>query len=325
VQLLAGAQRWPAQVEVRVLDVGQGTAVLVRTPQRHAALFDGGPAGCDLAGQLRALGVKRLDLVVVSHPHADHFAGLLEALDSVQVRTFVDGTEIVDDGEKESRPGSGVPAAAPTGLPGPRNTARTGRGASIRVVGEDGAGGTEAGQYLQLRDLLTQSGCRSLLASPGSSLALDDLRIDFFAPGSTRTLNRSGEPWGDGRDPPTGDELNAGSLVTLLTVGGATVLLPGDAEADALEAYDMPKLSAIVVPHHGSRGALSSAILASLEGRLALISVGEGNGFGHPDRGTLRMLAAGGHTVVRTDECGWVSLRLMDRQMTVSSERTPGG
>ena len=37
VELLAGGRGWPAQTEVRVLDVGQGTAVLVRTPHHHAA------------------------------------------------------------------------------------------------------------------------------------------------------------------------------------------------------------------------------------------------------------------------------------------------
>ena len=76
---LAGGRSWPDAVEVRVLDVGQGSAVLVRTPEHHALLFDGGPAGCGLADQLRSLGVRKLDVVVVSHPHADHFAGLLES------------------------------------------------------------------------------------------------------------------------------------------------------------------------------------------------------------------------------------------------------
>jgi competence protein ComEC len=324
VQLLAGGQRWPAQVEVRLLDVGQGTAVLLRTPQHRAALFDGGPAGCDLAGQLRALGVKRLDLVVVSHPHADHFAGLLEGLDSLEVRTFVDSTEIVDQGGSALPSRSGTPAAGGMDVTAAGNTGITGRGPFIRTPGEENAGG-EAGQYVQLRDLLADSGCRTLGASLGSSLTLDDVRIEFFAPRDPLTLHSGGEPWGEGRDPPTGDELNGRSLVTLLTVGDATVLLPGDAEADALEAYDLPKLSAIVVPHHGSRGALSPALLAILEGRLALISVGKGNGFGHPDPGVVGMLEAAGDSVVRTDEYGWVSLRLMGTQMIVSSERTPGG
>ena len=104
VRVAMGGRGWPEQVELRVLDVGQGNAVLLRTPQHHAALFDGGPAGCDLARQLHSLGVDDLDLVVISHPHADHFAGLLEALDDVEVGTLVD-----------CRPGD---ARAATGCPG---------------------------------------------------------------------------------------------------------------------------------------------------------------------------------------------------------------
>ena len=295
VELTAGARGWPTQVEVRVLDVGQGTAVLVRTPQHHAALFDAGPEGCDLAGQLRALGVRRLDLVVISHPHADHFAGLLEALDSLEVATFVDRTEV----------------ATPAGAAG-----------STRAPGAGKTGGEEAGRYLQLRKRLEAGGCRLLRAPPGSSLAIDGVRIAFFAPASPLVLLDGGSPWGDGHDPPSGDELNGGSLVAVLGVGGAGVLLPGDAEADVLENYKLPPLDVIVVPHHGSRGAVSQRLLAAAQSKLALISVGKNNTFGHPDRSTLAILAAAGDTIVRTDECGWVCLRLNDAEMTISTERT---
>ncbi len=233
VELFSGARGWPAQVEVRVLDVGQGTAVLVRTPQHHAALFDAGPQGCDLAGQLRALGVRRLDLVVISHPHADHFAGLLEALDSLEVATFVDRTEV---------------AAPPGGAAG-----------STRAAGAGKTGGEEAGQYLQFRKRLAAAGSRLLQASPGSSLALDGVSMAFFGPARSLLLLDDGDPWGGRGGPPSGDELNGGSLVTLLSVREAEVLLPGDAEADVLENYDLPPLDAIVVPHHGSRGAVYSA------------------------------------------------------------------
>ncbi len=70
------------EAEVVVLDVGQGLSVLVRTA-RHAVLYDAGPAvpeGFD-AGErvvvpaLHALGVRRLDAVVVSHADADHIGG----------------------------------------------------------------------------------------------------------------------------------------------------------------------------------------------------------------------------------------------------------
>ena len=283
---------------MRVLDVGQGTAVLVRTPQHHAALFDAGPQGCDLAKQLRALGVRRLDLVVISHPHADHFAGLLEALDSLEVATFVDRTEVV----------------APAGRRPPE------RYRGRRAQGRRAA--RKRRQYLQLRRRLAAAGCRLLRASPGSSLAVDGVRIVFFAPASPLVLLDGESPWGDGRDPPSGDELNGGSLVAVLDAGEAEVLLPGDAEADVLENYDLPPLDAIVVRHHGSRGAVSRPLLTALQAKAALISVGKKNTFGHPDRGTVDMLVAAGDTIVRTDECGWVSLRLKDAEMTISTERT---
>lgn len=70
------------EVELTVFDVGQGLAVLVRT-QRHALLYDAGPQvgeGFD-AGErvvvpgLRALGVRALDAMVISHADADHVGG----------------------------------------------------------------------------------------------------------------------------------------------------------------------------------------------------------------------------------------------------------
>jgi competence protein ComEC len=296
-ELSAGTRGWPTQVEVRVLDVGQGTAVLVRTPEHRAALFDAGPAGCRLAGQLRSLGVKRLDLVVVSHPHADHFAGLLEAIDSLEVGTFVDRTEVV----------------------GPDTPAPGTAGAQAASVGSAGSG--EAGQYLELRRRLSAGGSRLLRASLGSSLTVDGVYIAFFGPARSLVLLGGGDPWGEGRDPPSGDEMNGGSLVALLGIGEARVLLPGDAEADVLDTYRLPSFSAIVVPHHGSRGAVSQRLLARQQGKLALISVGKNNTFGHPNRDTVAMLSAAGDTIVRTDECGWVSLRLNDAEMTISTER----
>lgn len=72
-----------AEVEVWQLDVGQGLAVLLRT-QHHSLLYDAGSAmGINDLGQsvvlptLRGLGVNRLDLMLISHAHADHAGGAL--------------------------------------------------------------------------------------------------------------------------------------------------------------------------------------------------------------------------------------------------------
>lgn len=75
----------PSSLTVRVLDVGQGDAALVTTPAGATVLVDGGPDEDQVATELAALGVKRLDVVVASHPHADHVVGLPSVLARFQV------------------------------------------------------------------------------------------------------------------------------------------------------------------------------------------------------------------------------------------------
>jgi competence protein ComEC len=66
----------PEGLTVRFFDVGQGDAALLTTPEGAAVLVDGGPERDQVATELSALAIKRLDIVVASHPHADHIVGL---------------------------------------------------------------------------------------------------------------------------------------------------------------------------------------------------------------------------------------------------------
>jgi len=75
-------------VEVTFLDVGQGDAVLIRAPTGQAALIDAGTEAP--LGALAALGVESLDLLVATHPHADHIGGMVEVLSQLPVRFFMD-------------------------------------------------------------------------------------------------------------------------------------------------------------------------------------------------------------------------------------------
>ena len=75
----------PASLTVRFFDVGQGDSALVTSPAGATVLIDGGPDDDQVATELAALGVKRLDVVVASHPHADHVIGLPNVLSRVPV------------------------------------------------------------------------------------------------------------------------------------------------------------------------------------------------------------------------------------------------
>ncbi|WP_432498967.1 ComEC/Rec2 family competence protein, partial [Kineococcus gypseus] len=72
---------WPAPDWLVVAcDVGQGDALVLRSGDRSAVLVDAGPDAELVDGCLRRLGVRRLDAVVLTHPHADHVDGLPGAL-----------------------------------------------------------------------------------------------------------------------------------------------------------------------------------------------------------------------------------------------------
>src|SRR2546427_4834982 len=81
----------PGEAWITTLDVGQGLAVLVRTSS-HALLYDAGPAfGAEtdsgdrvIVPYLRAAGLTRLDLVVLSHEDTDHLGGALTVLESLE-------------------------------------------------------------------------------------------------------------------------------------------------------------------------------------------------------------------------------------------------
>ena len=87
------------EVEVLQLDVGQGLAVLLRT-QNHAVLYDAGPRFGEFdIGQrivlpaIRKSGVRRLDLMLISHAHADHAGGALAVMRGVPVTRVLGGEQ----------------------------------------------------------------------------------------------------------------------------------------------------------------------------------------------------------------------------------------
>jgi len=90
----AGSNRPDGRLHVHFLDVGQGDAILVETPTGRRLLIDGGPSPAAL---LSALGRRmpfwdrRIDLVMLTHPHDDHVRGLLALAERYEVRQAIVG------------------------------------------------------------------------------------------------------------------------------------------------------------------------------------------------------------------------------------------
>jgi competence protein ComEC len=133
--------------------------------------------------------------------------------------------------------------------------------------------------------------------------------------------------WWPAREIDAGSVANNGSVVLTLHVGGVSFLLAGDIEREAAaavlrEVQTDPRrwgqIDVLKVAHHGS-GNRDDRLLDQVAGRLALISVGADNDYGHPTPSTLAALDARGFEVHRTDLEGDIAVVSRDGEIVVES------
>lgn len=151
---------------------------------------------------------------------------------------------------------------------------------------------------------------------PGDSLVVDEAVITALAPDSA---------WAAGLN-----DANLASMVLLVRVGRVRMLLTGDAEAPEeawLLSHSPEALRADVlkVAHHGSNTGTTEAFLAAVHPRVALVSVGANNSYGHPDAEVMERLGAAGVPTLRTDLAGTIIIRTDGTRLEVEArgERWP--
>jgi competence protein ComEC len=153
------------------------------------------------------------------------------------------------------------------------------------------------------------AGAVPLRLARGSELRSGRLRLDVLWP--PREL--LGEPI-------PGDDPNRLALVMLARWHRFRMLLTADAEAESTPIEPGP-IDVLKVAHHGSDDAGLGGLLDRTRPKLAVISVGADNPFGHPTPGTLATLAAHGVPVLRTDEDGTIALDVDRDGFRVAAER----
>jgi competence protein ComEC len=139
-------------------------------------------------------------------------------------------------------------------------------------------------------------GARPIQASAGQTLRSGALRLEVLWPPPELLAEA---------DPETDPNLLA--LVIRARWRDFTMLLTADAEAESVP-IDAGPIDVLKVAHHGSDDAGLGALLDRSRPRLAVISVGAGNPYGHPTAGTLATLARHRVPTLRTDEDGTVEI-----------------
>jgi competence protein ComEC len=250
------------RLHVWFLDVGQGDAILIQSPDGRQILIDGGPspsALLDELGEVLPSWDRSLDLVVLTHPDADHVSGLIPVFERYRVATVVDTVAPGDD--------AGVTWLAATG--------------AAHVARQQAVRGMRLGAGALTMTVLSPAKVAVGLASNNSSVVL---RLDY---------------------------------------GASSALLMGDAEAEAeaeMLAGGLPlRADVLKVGHHGSNASTGQGFLAAVQPRVAVISVGAENRFGHPAPELLVRLK--GIEVLRTDQHGRIELVGDGKGWTVHLER----
>ena len=82
-------------LKIHFFDIGQGDSIFIETPSGQQVLIDGGPGSKVLSklGEVIPFYDKDIDLVVLTHPHFDHYAGLIEVLNRYNVVNVLEANE----------------------------------------------------------------------------------------------------------------------------------------------------------------------------------------------------------------------------------------
>ncbi|MBS1878252.1 MAG: ComEC/Rec2 family competence protein [Actinobacteria bacterium] len=151
------------------------------------------------------------------------------------------------------------------------------------------------------------AGARPVQIARGDTVRSGSLRLEVLWP-----------PPELAAEPPGGTDANQLALVLLVRWHRFSMLLSADAEAESVP-LDPGQVDVLKVAHHGSDDAGLSELLDRTRPRLAVISVGDGNPFGHPTPGTLTTLARHRVPVLRTDLAGTVEIYVRPGFMAIRS------
>ncbi len=266
VFLLTSAALTPPLFNLIVLDVGQGDAALLSTPEQQTVLIDAGPSDDQwnstrsaILPALYRLGYRHLNKVFLTHPHNDHIGGFFELAGAVRIDSVY-----------------------------------------LPLV---------PGEYFWQDSLLKTLEAHRIpyrLAAGGDRVVIDkQTRAYLFGPSPGPVENE--EHW-------SGSEINNRSLILQIRHIDQSMLFTGDAESEA-ESYSrrwgkLLESQFLKVGHHGSSSSTSEDFLRLISPRLATISVGEHNHFGHPASKVLNLLEAYRVETHRTDREGAVWLQI---------------
>ena len=273
-------------LNITMIDVDQGDGIVVSCEGKNI-LIDGGSTSKKNVGKyqiipyLKYSGVRRLDAVVLTHEDKDHMSGILEVMDDMEKGGIRIGRLI-------------MPEVAPSSR-------------------ED--------NYHLLEKRANELKIPVFYINTGESFCMGKACFTCLNP----ELNMQTEG------------ANAYSTVLLMEYEGVTALFTGDMEKEGLQnvnrvlreereragsalgntgTFKLPEqITILKVAHHGSMYTTDEEFLSLTKPRIALISCGRDNSYGHPHKELLERLKNTGAKVYRTDESGAITVHVDGKKL----------
>ncbi|WP_311764863.1 ComEC/Rec2 family competence protein [Paenibacillus agricola] len=328
--------RWKENGEgyVDFIDVGQGDSIMIRSPiSRQIILIDGGGTltftkpGEEwklrkdpfevgkklLVPLLKKRGVQRIDYLVISHQDADHIGGLQAVLEQIPVKQLIfNGT---------FKPGIAVEKLFQTALDKQVELVKVTAGNSLQVdpltklmvlhpIAEPFADVDDVEQRLENK-----------MDSENEIMLENAIRIEKEQNGQSVVLmmDMAGTKWLF-----TGD-MDQTSETAVAQMAAGLASFPTDGAAPPVPLANLlpmqqGSVDVLKVAHHGSKTSTSNTWLQAYQPKLAVISAGANNTYGHPHPLVVERLQQHGAQILRTDQMGEVQMIVRDGQIRIRTK-----
>lgn len=257
-------------LEVHFFDVGQGDAIFIEMPDGRQILIDGGPNDkvIEKLNSVMPFWDRSIDMIIATHADADHLTGLVPVLEHYDVDVVL---------------WNGIEAETKT--------------------------------FKMWQELVEEEGAEVLVSKYGMRFVLSDSAFfEILHPYKAGPGPALGRPAPKERGSPRlqSGRQNDYSLVVRFVYGEDSFLFAGDIERQSeykiISGNDYIESDILKVAHHGSKTSSSELFLEKVNPKIAVVSSGHTNPYGHPHEAILQRLGLYGIKIRRTDEEGDVVL-----------------
>lgn len=288
----------PKNLSLTFFDVGNGDACLIRTPEGINILIDGGPEGKDIVKKLYLRGVKKLDLVILSHPHSDHIGGLIEVLNEIPINSVLIGNLDLSESDQSTIEKHNLfleiinTKQIPLFIVKSKNILRISSKLNLIPIWP------EPDNIIYLKENINNQSLVLLLEYENKKILFTG---DIEIQAQREILNSLKNP-----------SMNKSNSLKDISINN-------DIYND-INNY-LIKADILKVPHQGSKDANFYQFLRAVSPKIAIISVGLNNKYNHPSEETINSLKNINSNILRTDKLGDIDIIVENKNWKILTEK----